>query len=468
MKSERQDSSEPTGPVRTPAPSRRAPGRRRRRALVALALLLGGISPVSHGGAPLARGAQPSAAHGGAEPEGGCRPTLAGVAHQDDDLLFISPEIHRLIRARCLVGTVYVTAGDGGRSFTADPYVRRREEGLLAAYARMAGAPDRWTRTDLTVRGRSLVSYVLTGRPELRLVFLRLPDGGFPKGTGTPHYTGQSLLKLFQGQIPAMRPVDGSAPYTGEQLVSVLSEVISQLGAERVLTLDFDSTTFGVGPPYPADHSDHEIAARYFRKAAFRQSPPLDATPYVGYGLSVLPANLTPQQQRDKQAVYNAYASSAACFTRPCPVKVFLNRNFRLWMDREHRRPQRAPRPGEIVSAIGRTGARTAIERCLARGGHQAVADSVVTADCDGGRAQQWVFLDGAVRSAPDGGCLTTGATVTVSPCDGSGRQAWWRDAEGRIGSGVLCLHQDDLAVLEPVLSVRACAPYRPEVRWQW
>ncbi|MCX4781714.1 PIG-L family deacetylase [Streptomyces sp. NBC_01264] len=467
MGSRPQGSGGSAGPGAIAASVRRAPGNRRRTALAALALVVGGIPPLPYTGAVQARGVQPTAILRGAEPEGGCRRTLIGVAHQDDDLLFINPEIQRLVRARCFAGTVYLTAGDAGLSFTADSYVRRREQGLRAAYARMAGVPDRWMRVDLPVRGRTLVSYVLAGRPDVRLVFLRLPDG-FPKGTGSPRHAQQSLLKLFRGLIPAMGPVDGSASFTGEELVSVLAGVIAERKAERVLTLDFDSATFGVGPPNPADHSDHEMAGRYFRRAAFRTTPRLDATPYVGYGLPLLPGNLTPEQRRDKLAVYDVYAGYAGCTAGPCPPRVTLSQTFRQWTEREHRRLHRGPRPGEILSAISRTGARAVVERCLARSGRRAAAGSVMTADCDDGPAQQWVFLDGAVRSAPTGACLTAGATVTVSPCDGSGRQIWWSDADGRIGSGTLCLHQDDLAALGPRLGMRACSPYRPEVRWRW
>ncbi|MFJ9648323.1 PIG-L family deacetylase [Streptomyces sp. NPDC101206] len=432
-----------------------------------LGLGLGGIAPVLQTGPAQSPGVQPAAFRRGAEPDTECRSTLVGVAHQDDDLLFISPEVQRLIRARCAVGAVYLTAGDAGRSFTGDPYVRRREQGVRAAYARMAGVPDRWRRADLTVRGRSLVSFVLSGRPDVRLVFLRLPDG-FPKGVGSPRYSGQSLLKLFRGQIAAITPVDGSASYTEEELTLTLSEVIGLRHAERVLTLDYDSATFGLGPPRPADHSDHEMTGRFFRKAAFRAPARPVVTPYVGYGLPLLPANLTARQRRDKEAVYAAYVADAGCFTTPCPSGFTLSRSFRQWMQREHRRVHRQPGPGEIMSAIGRTGTTAVVERCLARDLTRPARAAVMTADCDGGPGQRWTLVGGTIRAAGASACLTAAATVTVSPCDGSVRQVWWRDADGRIGSGERCLHQDDLAVLHPRLGLRSCSPYQPELRWQW
>lgn len=434
---------------------------------LALALLLAGFAWLLPFAAEPARGAPSSGIHGGVEPETECGPTLVGVAHQDDDLLFISPEIQRLVRARCFVGTVYLTAGDAGRSFAGDSFVRRREQGVRAAYARLAGVANQWQRDDVIVAGRRMVSSHLTGRPDVRLVFLRLPDG-FPRGVGTPRYARQSLLKLFRGQIPAMSPVDGARPYTEAELTGVLSELLALRGAGRVLTLDYDSATFGAGPPYPADHSDHEMAGRFFRRAAFRSPGRPAVTPYVGYGLPLLPPNLTRQQQRDKRAVYDAYAAHAGCFTLPCPVVPALGRSTGQWIEREHVRMHREPGPGEIMSAIGRTRARVAVELCLARRAGGPARDAVRTADCDGGPAQQWVFQHGTIRAARSGACLTAAASIGLAPCDGSGGQTWWRDAEGRIGSGDRCLHQDDLAVLGPRLVLRACFPFRPEVRWQW
>ncbi|MFF1495331.1 ricin-type beta-trefoil lectin domain protein [Streptomyces sp. NPDC058304] len=419
-------------------------------------------------GTALSHSGQHAKFRGGVEPDADdCRPTLVGVAHQDDDLLFINPEIQRLIRHRCSAGTVYLTAGDAGRSFFDDSYIRRREEGLRAAYSKMAGVPNRWLRSDLMVRGRGVVSYVLNGRPDVRLVFVRLPDG-FPTGTGSARYFRQSLLKLFRGHIGAISPVDGSVSYSREELVSVVSDVISLQKAERILTLDYDSATFGFGPPHPADHSDHEISGRIFRKAAFMNPSRPYVASYVGYGVSRLAVNLTRKQQAEKEAVYHAYAEHAGCFTVPCPSGIALSHGFHRWIEREHRRMHRQPRPGEIMSAIGRTNATVVVERCLTRDVRQSTGGSVTTADCDGGPAQRWMFTAGAIRSVASGGCLTASRRVDVSPCDGSRAQVWWRDADGRIGSGDRCLFQDDLAMSNPRLGLKRCTPYQPELRWQW
>jgi len=63
------------------------------------------------------------------------------VAHQDDDVLFMNPDIQRSIDAGHSVMTVYVTAG----ACASGDYYLGREAGVMAAYALMAGVDDNWT-----------------------------------------------------------------------------------------------------------------------------------------------------------------------------------------------------------------------------------------------------------------------------------------------------------------------------------
>ncbi|CAM5411045.1 hypothetical protein SVIOM342S_10412 [Streptomyces violaceorubidus] len=77
------------------------------------------------------------------------------MAHPDDDLFFLNPEIKKTIRAGCPVVTVYLTAGDAGKTNRAKAleYVDRREYGVRAAYAEMAKAANRWEQTDVRADG---------------------------------------------------------------------------------------------------------------------------------------------------------------------------------------------------------------------------------------------------------------------------------------------------------------------------
>src|SRR5690349_15438 len=70
------------------------------------------------------------------------------VAHEDDDLLFMSPDLPASIRRGNTVETVYLTAGDADAG---EAYWRGREDGIRAAYARMAGVEDRWNQSTVRI-----------------------------------------------------------------------------------------------------------------------------------------------------------------------------------------------------------------------------------------------------------------------------------------------------------------------------
>ncbi len=104
------------------------------------------------------------------------------VAHEDDDLLFMSPDVPESIRAGHTVRTVYLTAGDAGK--TSAYWKDGREAGIREAYALMAGVDNSWTESVDTVQGKPAYRFTLVGNQRVSVVFLRLPNGG--SGDGFP------------------------------------------------------------------------------------------------------------------------------------------------------------------------------------------------------------------------------------------------------------------------------------------
>src|SRR5207253_2065746 len=96
------------------------------------------------------------------------------VAHEDDDLLFMNPDLATSIRGGHCVRTVFLTAGDAGQP---SAYWEAREEGMRAAYAYMAGLSNSWQQKTLAIAGRQLSLSTLDASSKVSLVFLRLPDG---------------------------------------------------------------------------------------------------------------------------------------------------------------------------------------------------------------------------------------------------------------------------------------------------
>jgi hypothetical protein len=140
-----------------------------------------------------------------AEPECNNGASMNIVAHEDDDLLFLSPDLlHDIQSGRC-VRTVFVTAGDAGKGCC---YWKSREDGIRSAYALMAGVSSPWTISDAFISGHGITIHTLRSHSKISLVFLRLPDGNFDGG-GWPKNNYQSLRKLLAGTIKEIRAIEG-------------------------------------------------------------------------------------------------------------------------------------------------------------------------------------------------------------------------------------------------------------------
>ncbi|KAL3476854.1 putative deacetylase LmbE-like domain-containing protein [Aspergillus californicus] len=222
------------------------------------------------------------------------------VAHQDDDLLFLSPDLLHYIQAGQAVRTIFITAGDAGRDAS---YWQGREAGARAAYALMSDAPDAWTEKDAGIPRHEVSLFALNQDPNISLAFLRLPDGHL-QGQGFETTGSVSLQKLWEGNISSIPTVSGSGSYTKNELLSTLVDLIAEFGPERVNTLDYVHS-YGDG-----DHSDHHTAAFFVAEALniYDGSPVL--TGYMGYTVTEQPANIVGADLLAKQYAYYAYGRS--------------------------------------------------------------------------------------------------------------------------------------------------------------
>ena len=219
------------------------------------------------------------------------------VAHEDDDLIFLNPDIANDIASGRCVRTVFITAGDAGNPYPDSIY---RENGPEAAYARMAGVADNWTTTtDDGVPGHNVRTEVLVGRPRISISFLRLPDG-FPSGQGSPAYAGASLQKLWSGSISSIRSVDTADTYTRAGLISALTSMMTDLQPSTVRTQDY------VSPISDADHSDHFTAAYFAKAADAGYTTAHTLMSYQGYAVGNRPQNVFGSELSMKQSALQA------------------------------------------------------------------------------------------------------------------------------------------------------------------
>lgn len=225
------------------------------------------------------------------------------IAHQDDDLLFQSPDILRDVdQGRC-VRTVYVTAGDSGYE---DDYWQSRESGAEAAWAQAAGVSNSWTTSTISLAGKSVRMRTLKNAPNVSLIFMRLPDG-FPLGTGSAAQGYQSLYRLLTGAISKVTAVDGSASYTSTTLRNSLLAAIQANNYTWVRTQDY--VTYYGGDQ---DHYDHHSVAFLARDATGYYENDCILSSYLGYGDFVLngawPANIASSDLSRKTSIFTTYA----------------------------------------------------------------------------------------------------------------------------------------------------------------
>lgn len=228
------------------------------------------------------------------------------VAHQDDDLLFMSPDLLRTIKDGDCVRTVYLTAGDAGSS---EGYWLARERGAEAAYAKMLNIPNDWEQHDISLSSGQFVRIANPkGNNHVSLIFLHLPDGGL-KGDGFSATKQATLAKLYGGQIANMRTVDNQSTYTSAQLVKTLSTLMhvyqpSQLRAQS-----------NVAGGQIQDHSDHRAGGQFVKKAyqqfeeeQYDSKLMIPFSYYVGYPIRPNPANVSGLELEQKEAAFLEYA----------------------------------------------------------------------------------------------------------------------------------------------------------------
>ncbi|MER7736685.1 PIG-L family deacetylase [Streptomyces erythrochromogenes] len=258
---------------------------------------------------------------------------LQVVAHPDDDLFFMNPDLSRSISTGVKVTTVYLTAGESdGRNEAHSPhlqdptrpadhaaYAEARQNGIRAAYAEMATGrrTSAWQRTSVpTTGGGSAEVDVLLDRPEVNLVWMQMREARSISGDNP-----DSLRGLWDGKVPALgsqlasgTPVTTPFSYTREQAVQAIANVFALYKPTTIRTQD---PTPGRTRPAGAflDHQDHMYGARFVqaateRYAASADRPHFSVQNYVSYPNSSLPPTLDAKAAEEKLGYLKTYAWS--------------------------------------------------------------------------------------------------------------------------------------------------------------
>jgi LmbE family N-acetylglucosaminyl deacetylase len=236
------------------------------------------------------------------------------VAHADDDLIFMNPDLASGIRAGQATVGVYLTGGETDKPDAA-AYAARRQAGTRAAYARMAAVPDDWQPSRLDVDARHAVElYTLRARPDVQVIFVNLPENNDPHAVGGK----ETLVRLWNDDRDELRastlvPEGGTVRhpylYTHNELIQLLGKLFDRFHPTVVRAQDPnpDKRLFNEISRFH-DHPDHVMAAR-FTDAATRsyRGPRFVLENFRDYNLADVPVNLSAADRRDKLDVFGAY-----------------------------------------------------------------------------------------------------------------------------------------------------------------
>ena len=250
------------------------------------------------------------------------------AAHEDDDLLFLNPDIPHAFAAGKYVTVVYLTAGSCTGDTGEQAYYLDREAGVRAAYARMANVADEWTVTDQPIR-----EVRLTAEPRISLVFFRLPASKSEAGN-VCDLAATNLRGLWNDGLPdadlALTSLDEAHSYTRAQLVAAVTGLLRRWHPVQIETLD-NRGLFGTGADvsgrqivftgnggncYYYDHSDHYYSAKFAWLADESYADVHTITRHRGYNIANENANLAAADIPLKRAMFRRMASTMARLAR--------------------------------------------------------------------------------------------------------------------------------------------------------
>ncbi|MCG8419611.1 MAG: FG-GAP-like repeat-containing protein [Proteobacteria bacterium] len=357
------------------------------------------------------------------------------VAHQDDDLLFMNPDVMNSIRAGHTVRTVYLTAGDAGD--TSIYWKDGREAGIRAAYAEMANVTDSWTANTDQVMGKPVARFTLAGNPLVSVAFLRLPDGGGGAGFASPandpidcNRPGyRSLQNLWNDTTGTYTvPVLGTwstcsgVTYTKSELAAVLLALVQGFAPTRIHIQDASWL-------YGSDHSDHVHTAKFAFNAHHGYQSDHQLVVHRDYNINQEAENLSAQQRADKESAFCTYAAHDSKIGNCLSYGAGSNGS---WLGSQYSSAQ-------VTSATGWIAGLQ--DKCLeVSGGNLSNGTPLQIWDCADVSRQTWTIVAGTIKLASANKCVdlrggntNNGTAVQLWDCVDVPNQKWTLTSDGQI-----------------------------------
>ncbi|MDH6128701.1 PIG-L family deacetylase [Kitasatospora sp. GP82] len=257
------------------------------------------------------------------------------IAHPDDNLYFMNPDLDQSVATGAACVTVCLTDGEsdgrnvlyseaGRKHVPSDraDYTRARINGLAASYAVMATGDEKspWDIQLVSYhQGLAVEQHTLRAAPHVQLIFPGIVEA---RAVSIPRK--DSLRGLWLGEEqristlpPARSKLPAGATYTRDQVIDTLVAVLDHYRPTVVRTLDPNPDHATKAPPKGQgllyfDHQDHTYSA-YFTQAALAKhwgdgkARPATVESYLGYVNAELPPNLDQPTVERKAKLIDTY-----------------------------------------------------------------------------------------------------------------------------------------------------------------
>ncbi|MFI5843923.1 RICIN domain-containing protein [Catenuloplanes sp. NPDC051500] len=266
------------------------------------------------------------------------------VAHHDDDMFFLSPDLYaNLANPALCVRTVFLVASDyhTDRAETPDvdermEYVEAREEGIRHAYAAAAGLDiDDWQSSAYSAGGVAATGYTLGDR--VSVIELRIPDNA-SGGQLWNLYANNGELVTVQGEL------NDPQTLSRDSLSGFLRAVAADFQPDVINTVDptadqhrwVNLTALQANEAMRA-HPDHVTVARLVMWT-FPDGP---VRFYRDYSTMYLPENITGAAHDARYQIYaeyDAYDSDIqVCTPSTAPDASPCDGWWYSWLHRQYR-----------------------------------------------------------------------------------------------------------------------------------
>jgi GlcNAc-PI de-N-acetylase len=365
------------------------------------------------------------------------------VAHLDDDMIFMQPELVEAL-SHGSVTTVYVLSGDPAHG------ARGADHTFAAArtaYEHAAGADD-WDCGYITIAELPARHCRLTTRP-VSMLTIGVPDGG------RRDERQDSLLHLVEGVVPTLSlqgPIHGKI--TRDRLIDELSEIITATAPRELHTLDIAAT-------HGDDHPGHMVTASFALWAAAKAAFTGPIVSHRGYNVEREPISLSDADYARAKPMVGYFE---ACYRKcgPCGSECpTLDPAHDIWLRRQYA-------THTVATAQGRLAVPGVSDSCLALSGTRRLGlAGCATGDVVELLADHHLHVgELCAASSP-----ANDDPVILVACSDDPAQYWRLDDEGMVANGrppvpTADMYFDHMRCLHPTAGSPICGS-QLQPRWQ-